>query len=260
MSVLYNRLVRPALLGVVAAVLLFSATLGNPLAQQPPAASEPAITQGRSGGEVYTAPGAITAPVPIYKPQPGYSEQARRAKFQGTTVLWIVVDASGQVTDVHVIRPLGLGLDEKAMETVRTWKFKPTTLKGVPVPVRVLVEIAFRLFNRCRMPFAYAETGGDDPSQIAWGQFPKEALSWWTQENGSAVFSLVCPTDRWSAKYAILWRKSSRSKALRAEVYGMAAGGNIQSPALFTSKETKSAKRALYDAVKYLNGEAARAH
>jgi TonB family protein len=174
-------------------------------------------------------------------------------------VLSIVVDASGKVTDVHVTRPLGLGLDEKAAEAMRTWKFKPALRNGVPVPVRVVAEVTFRLPALCPMPFAYAETGGDDPNQLAWGQFPKDALLWWTQKDGSVEFPLVCLTDRGWAKYAIVSRKPSGSKSLRTEVYQLGAGGRIQYPALFTSKDTRSAKHAFRDAVKYLNREATRA-
>jgi TonB family protein len=101
---------------------------------------------GGYGGGPYSVGGGVSAPIPIYKPEPAYSEEARKAKFQGTVVLWIVVDAQGNVTDPKVVRPLGLGLDEKALETVRTWKFKPALRNGVPVPVRVIVEVSFRLF------------------------------------------------------------------------------------------------------------------
>ncbi len=101
---------------------------------------------GGFGGGVYSVGGNVTAPIPIYKPEPPYSEEARKAKYQGTVVLWIIVDAQGNVTDLRVVKPLGLGLDEKAVETVRTWKFKPAARNGVPVPVRVGVEVTFRLF------------------------------------------------------------------------------------------------------------------
>ncbi len=101
---------------------------------------------GGTGGGLYSVGGGVSAPVPIYKPEPAYSEEARKAKYQGTVVLWIVVDAQGNVTDAKVARPLGLGLDEKAQETVRTWKFKPALRNGSPVPVRVIVEVTFRLF------------------------------------------------------------------------------------------------------------------
>jgi TonB family protein len=101
---------------------------------------------GGVGGGVYSVGGGVSEPIPIFKPDPAYSEEARKAKYQGTVVLWIVVDAAGAVTDCRVVKPLGLGLDEKAVETVRTWKFKPAQRNGTPVPVRVMVEVSFRLF------------------------------------------------------------------------------------------------------------------
>jgi len=101
---------------------------------------------GGVGGGVYSVGGGVSAPVPIYKPDPAYSEEARKAKYQGTVVLWITIDAGGTVTDCKVVKPLGMGLDEKAMESVRTWKFKPAMRNGSPVPVRVMVEVSFRLF------------------------------------------------------------------------------------------------------------------
>ena len=90
--------------------------------------------------------GDVSAPIPIYKPAPPYSKEAREAKYQGTVVLWIVVDAEGNVSQVQVVKPLGLGLDEKAVQTVRTWKFKPAMRNAVPVAVHVSVEVSFRLF------------------------------------------------------------------------------------------------------------------
>jgi TonB family protein len=100
---------------------------------------------GGTGGGPYSVGGGISEPIPTYVPLPAYSEEARKAKYQGNVVLWIVVDAQGNVTDARVVRPLGLGLDEKAVETVQTWKFKPAMRNGVPVPVRVSVEVFFRL-------------------------------------------------------------------------------------------------------------------
>jgi protein TonB len=101
---------------------------------------------GGTGGGVFSVGGGVSAPIPIYEPEPPYSEEARKAKFQGVVVLSIVVDTQGNVSDVHVVRRLGLGLDEKAEETVKTWKFKPAMRNNSPVPVRVLVEVSFRLF------------------------------------------------------------------------------------------------------------------
>jgi len=101
---------------------------------------------GGYGDGIYSVGGGVSAPIPIYKPEPAYSEEARKAKYQGVVVLWIVVDAQGNVTDARVVRPLGLGLDEKAVEAVHTWKFKPAMRNGSPVPVRASVEVTFRLF------------------------------------------------------------------------------------------------------------------
>lgn len=101
---------------------------------------------GGAGGGVYSVGGNVSPPIPIYKPEPPYSEEARKAKFQGVVVLSIIVDSQGGVNDVRVVKPLGLGLDEKAEETVKTWKFKAALRNGIPVPVRVLVEVTFRLF------------------------------------------------------------------------------------------------------------------
>jgi TonB family protein len=101
---------------------------------------------GGTGGEVYSVGGGVSTPIAIYQPQPAYSEEARKAKYQGTVALQIVVDAQGNVNrDVRVVKSLGLGLDEKAVETVRKWKFKPAMRNGVPVAVRAFVEFSFRL-------------------------------------------------------------------------------------------------------------------
>ena len=95
---------------------------------------------------VYTVGGDVKAPVPIYKPEPAYAHEARAAKLEGTDVFWIIVDASGAVADVELVQSLGKGLDESAMQTLRTWRFLPAMKKGKPVPVRLIVEVSFRLF------------------------------------------------------------------------------------------------------------------
>jgi TonB family protein len=89
--------------------------------------------------------GGVSAPEPIYKVEPDYSEEAREAKFQGKVILEIVVDETGKVTNVRVIRPPGMGLDEKAVEAVAKWRFRPGHKDGKPVPVMANVEVNFRL-------------------------------------------------------------------------------------------------------------------
>jgi TonB family protein len=107
--------------------------------------SKPARTT-TNGPETFKKGKNATAPLRTYGSEPTYSEKARKAKYQGTAVLSIVVDAEGNVSGAQVVKPLGLGLDEQALETVGTWKFKPATRDGVPIPVRVYVEVSFRLF------------------------------------------------------------------------------------------------------------------
>jgi TonB family protein len=94
-----------------------------------------------SGDGVYSVGGDVRPPIPIYKPDPTYPKDARDAKYQGHVVLWIVIDASGTVTDCKLVKPLGHGLDEKIMESVRSWKFKPARRNGSPVSVRVMVDV-----------------------------------------------------------------------------------------------------------------------
>jgi TonB family protein len=84
-------------------------------------------------------------PIPIYKPKPPYSDAAARAKYEGTATLWITVDAQGDVIDPCVVTPLGLGLDEVAIYSVRTWKFMPAIRNGVATQVRILEKVDFRL-------------------------------------------------------------------------------------------------------------------
>ncbi len=86
----------------------------------------------------------VTAPFVVAKAKPGYSEEARIAKLEGSVLLSVVVGADGQPRDIHVARALGLGLDEKAVENVRAWQFKPGTRAGNPVAVQVNLEVFFR--------------------------------------------------------------------------------------------------------------------
>ncbi len=90
--------------------------------------------------------GVISAPRPTYRPQPGYTSAARKAKMEGEVALSIVIGTQGNVTAVkQTSDPLGAGLDESAVATVRTWKFEPAKRNGVPVAVKMLVKITFKL-------------------------------------------------------------------------------------------------------------------
>ena len=100
---------------------------------------------GGIGGGVFRVGGGVSAPQVLFKVDPEYSEQARKAKYQGTVVLNLIVQRDGSVRDIRIIQPLGLGLDEKAIEAVRQWRFKPGVKNGLPVDVSAVIEVTFRL-------------------------------------------------------------------------------------------------------------------
>ncbi len=100
---------------------------------------------GGMGGGVYQIGGEVSEPIPIYKPEPEYSEDARKAKYSGTVLLSVIIDEHGLTRDIKVIRPLGLGLDEKAIEAVQKWKFRPAMKGGKAVAVQANIEVNFRL-------------------------------------------------------------------------------------------------------------------
>jgi TonB family protein len=101
---------------------------------------------GGIGGGAYHVGGGVRAPRPVFSPDPEFSEEARKNKFQGYVVLKIVVGTDGKTRDIAVLRSLGMGLDEKAVEAVRQWRFEPGTKDGKPVPVEVNVEVSFHLY------------------------------------------------------------------------------------------------------------------
>jgi len=100
---------------------------------------------GAMGGGVYRVGGDVSPPVLISKTEPEYSEAARKAKFSGTVLLSLVVDEHGMPRDIKVIRPLGLGLDEKAVEAVQKWRFRAGLKDGHPVATQATIEVSFRL-------------------------------------------------------------------------------------------------------------------
>src|SRR5579863_3288121 len=109
----------------------------------------PGVGQGRGGGTgggVFHVGGGVSAPKAIYAPDPEYSEEARKAKFMGVCALSLIVGADGRPRDIEVARSVGLGLDEKAIEAVKMWKFEPATKDGKPVAVKINVEVTFHLY------------------------------------------------------------------------------------------------------------------
>jgi len=98
------------------------------------------------GGGVFQVGGGVAPPRCIKQTEPEFSEEARKAKHQGTVVVRATVGADGKIHNPHVVRSLGLGLDEKAIEAVNQWLFEPAVKDGRKVAVYVDIEVNFRLY------------------------------------------------------------------------------------------------------------------
>ena len=108
----------------------------------------PGYGPGPGGGGVTGSGGflgAVTEPVLLWKIEPEYTDEARRARVQGTVVLHIEVDTRGQAQNISVRQSLGLGLDERAIEAVRRWRFRPGYRNGKPWVTAAMVQVNFRL-------------------------------------------------------------------------------------------------------------------
>jgi periplasmic protein TonB len=103
-------------------------------------------TGGNTGGGLYKVGGGVTAPVALNDVEAEFSDEARRAKYQGICIVSLIVDAQGNPQNPRVTRALGMGLDEKALEAVRKYKFKPAMKGNQAVPVMISVEVNFRLY------------------------------------------------------------------------------------------------------------------
>lgn len=102
-------------------------------------ASDPHDLPGPAGAKTTTRPSVL------FRTDPDYSQEARRAKYNGSVAITVMVDADGFATNLREAQPIGLGLDEKAMEAVLQWRFRPATRDGQAVAVPATVEISFRI-------------------------------------------------------------------------------------------------------------------
>jgi TonB family protein len=93
---------------------------------------------------VYRVGGGVNPPRVVTSPDPGSTKMATSLHYEGTSTLWVVVDEHGAATQIQIVRPIGVGLDDKAVEAVRTWRFQPATLNGHPVAVQIDIEVNFR--------------------------------------------------------------------------------------------------------------------
>jgi len=101
---------------------------------------------GGIGGGVYHVGGGVSAPRPIYDPDPEYSDEARKSKFQGSVLLIATIGPDGRPRDLHIMRSLGMGLDQKALDAVQKWRFAPAMKDNHPVSVQISIEVVFHLY------------------------------------------------------------------------------------------------------------------
>jgi protein TonB len=101
---------------------------------------------GNYGGGLRKIGGGVSAPVVIYQVEPEFSEEARKAKFMGVVLVNLIVDSQGRPQNVHVLRGVGMGLDDKAVAAVKLYRFKPAMEGGKPVPVELNVQVDFQIF------------------------------------------------------------------------------------------------------------------
>jgi TonB family protein len=99
-------------------------------------------------GAPYSAGKDISPPVVVSKTEPEYTDEARDARVESTVMARLVVSEDGSPTNIRVIRGAGFGLDENAIEAIKTWHFRPGTKAGQPVAITAMVQVNFRLFNK----------------------------------------------------------------------------------------------------------------
>ena len=102
-------------------------------------------SQVESKANVLRIGGGVTAPSVLSKKDPEYTEEARVAKYSGTVVVYVEINPQGVAQNMRIVKALGLGLDEKAIEAIGKWRFKPGTKDGEPVTVAAQIEVNFRL-------------------------------------------------------------------------------------------------------------------
>ena len=89
--------------------------------------------------------GGVSAPQLLHSVQPDFTEDARRQNYQGSVSIKLIVDSQGNPQDVRLMSHLGMGLDEKAVEAVKQYKFRPAMYQGHPVSVQIVIDVDFHL-------------------------------------------------------------------------------------------------------------------
>jgi periplasmic protein TonB len=101
---------------------------------------------GNTGGGPMHVGGSVLPPSVLFSVEPEFSEEARKAKFSGNVQVYLWVDEHGNPSHVQIVRGVGMGLDQKAVDAVRQYKFKPAMQNGKPVKVDLYVDVNFNIF------------------------------------------------------------------------------------------------------------------
>ncbi len=137
-----------------------------------------AMQSGSGDDEVYKISGDIVPPHPIVKPEPGYTQEDRDARIEGAVVLRVEIDKEGRIRRAGLLRGADPGLDQHALDTVKTWRFDPARKAGKPVIVRATIEINFLLLKAQPAPTGKPDDGKTpEPSSIPrpWPAIPTRA-------------------------------------------------------------------------------------
>lgn len=150
--------------GCAAFLLLLGMPVGAQLQSLHPSGdSKP---QERLPDGVFRVGGNVKPPRPKYDPEPEFSEQARHVGYEGVCVLKLVVDAEGMPQNITVVRPVGMGLDDKAIAAVRQWRFSPALKDREPVAVQIDVEVSFHLHSQKKPSLFDKANSGNAKAQL----------------------------------------------------------------------------------------------
>jgi TonB family protein len=127
------------------AVPVFALAVATFAAAQP----APTLPPDTTAQSTYKIGGNVSAPIILHSVEAEFSDYARKNGICGATLIGLIVDANGLPQNIHVVRSLEPSLDEKAMDAIRQYRFKPAMKDGkIPVPVQITVEVDFRLYKK----------------------------------------------------------------------------------------------------------------
>jgi TonB family protein len=183
-------------------------------AKPSPPVEMPEQVEAPSHTEIYSADSGVAHPSVIYKIDPDYTEQARKKHVSGTVVLALVVSAKGIPQDISVVHSLEPDLDEKAIEAVHEWRFKPGMKDGKPVMTRATIEVNFRLLDSPKPPTAAAAQPAEPPAtaEEAYRRASRLMREKRTEEGIALYGTAIAMKPEWAPPYAARGRVEYQHK------------------------------------------------